>query len=241
MTGEDHELAGELAAELAAEYAVGALDEDARKRFEAHIEGCAACRAEVAAFTETTLHLADAVATEPPAGLRASILNQITETPQDVPGLPAADSIAGSARWFRRPAIALAAAAVALVVVGTVGLLTITSSGELTADELAAAPDARTLVLEGEQGELSVVWSAERDRVAVVGSGLTGLGPAETYALWFVVEDGVAPAALFTVERGAVEAVLEVDDIDALGWGVTIEPAGGSLQPTGDILHVARF
>lgn len=224
---------------LAAAYAVDALDDEERARFEVHLEGCPVCEAEVAAFADTTLHLADAVGAEPPVGLRASILDQIAETPQDRPGLPAADRVTIS--WYRRPATALAAAAVALVIAGTVGLLAIARSGDLTADEVAAAADARTLALEGERGEVSVVWSADRDRVVVVGSGLADLGPAETYALWFVVEDGVAPAALFTSDDGSVETVLEVDDIDALGWGVTIEPAGGSPQPTGDILHIAMF
>jgi hypothetical protein len=51
----------------------------------------------------------------------------------------------------------------------------------------------------------------------------------------------VASAGLFNTQSGAVSAVLSVDDLDAAGWGITIEPAAGSEQPTGDILFLGEL
>jgi hypothetical protein len=62
------------------------------------------------------------------------------------------------------------------------------------------------------------------------------------YELWFVKADGVAPAGLFKPSnKGEVRKVLDVDDIDATGWGVTIEKDTGADQPTGEILYIATF
>lgn len=61
--------------ERAALYVVGALEEDERAAFEAHLEGgCAQCRGEVDAYQAVTLDLAAGVATAPPRGLRQRVL-----------------------------------------------------------------------------------------------------------------------------------------------------------------------
>ena len=52
---------------LSGAYAVGALDDLERARFEAHLETCADCRAEVAGLLEATALLAETSAAEPPA------------------------------------------------------------------------------------------------------------------------------------------------------------------------------
>jgi anti-sigma-K factor RskA len=60
---------------LAADHALGLLDPAERVAYEAHLAGCAACRAEVRAYAETAALLADALPpVAPPPGLRARIL-----------------------------------------------------------------------------------------------------------------------------------------------------------------------
>jgi hypothetical protein len=46
---------------------------------------------------------------------------------------------------------------------------------------------------------------------------------------------------LFVPDDGDVRQVLSVDDVQTQGFGITIEPEGGSDQPTGDILFLDTF
>ena len=68
---------------LAAAHALDALDDAERRRFEAHLPGCAACRADVAEFGDTAALLGEAAAAPPPASLRTSLLAAVARTPQE--------------------------------------------------------------------------------------------------------------------------------------------------------------
>jgi anti-sigma-K factor RskA len=136
----------------------------------------------------------------------------------------------------RGPVLAIVAAA-AMVVVGFLGLGILRDDRDPVAD-LVAAPDAVTTVLDGPAGSLRVVWSDQLDRAAILGTGLAPPGADKTYELWSVTDNGVEPAGLFVPDNGEVRVVLDVGDIAGAGWGVTIEPAGGSPQPTTDVLYL---
>jgi anti-sigma-K factor RskA len=81
-TGEDdlHDLAGA--------YALDALDDVERARFERHLESCQACAAEVRGFAAIATAMATAVAAEPPAGLKPRVLAGVAVTRQ-LPPVPA--------------------------------------------------------------------------------------------------------------------------------------------------------
>lgn len=227
---------------LAAAYALDAVDADERRRFEAHYPTCAICAQEVLEFRETAAILAGGVAVPPPADLKAQIMAEVGRTRQLSPVVP--DPFAARRRLRPRAAALLAtAAAVVLVAVGSVALVGNRGPGsDVEVVDLLAAPDVRLATLEGESGTLQVVWSPARDEVAVVGAGLADPGPGRTYELWFLLDDGVAPAGLFEPgSGGTIREVLAVDDIDGLGFGVSIEPDGGSPQPTGPVLFVGQF
>ncbi len=141
----------------------------------------------------------------------------------------------------RRFGRVLAAAAAIVFVIGGAAAFWRLSDRSDAYDTVATSADAETLELEGEGGTITVVYSPERDQVGVLGTDLPDPGPGKTYELWLVVDDGVAPAGLFVPDNGSVRQVLSVDDIDTQGFGVTIEPEGGSEQPTGDILYLGTF
>lgn len=63
-------------------YVVAALPPEEAEEFEAHLEQCAACRAEVAELREVTAQLSQSVATEPPEALRRAVLAAVAGTPQ---------------------------------------------------------------------------------------------------------------------------------------------------------------
>lgn len=227
---------------LAAAYALDALDSEERRQFEAHYPTCDVCVSEVDSFRSVAATLAEGVATPPPADLKARVMRQVAETRQIAPIVP--DRVVDLAERRRRRAsrpVVLAAVAAAIVLI--IGFAAFDRNGSGSdAEAVLAAPDAVVTALDGEVGSLRVVWSDQLDQVAIFGNGLAGTGPGLAYELWFVREDGVAPAGLFDVTgTGTVRTVLDVDDIDPNGWGVTIEPDTGSEQPTGEILYIAEL
>ena len=77
MLSPDHSV--DEARETAALYALGAMDADGARAFEAHLDGgCDLCRAETAAFTNVTAELAHAAQPQlPPPALRTRLLETI--------------------------------------------------------------------------------------------------------------------------------------------------------------------
>lgn len=233
---------------LAAAYALDALDDAERAEFEAHYPTCEICRAEVAQYRATAAHLADASAAVPPSGLERAVMDAIARTPQDpVPvASPSGASVSTLAARRRpiRPRVGLAsAAAVVVLVVGAV-LLVGQRTGTSPVEDVLAAPDAivTTLALtpDGDRGSFQVVWSPDRDRVAVIADGLPDPGADRVYELWAIVGETPVPAGLFDPEDGSLRDAVEIDDVDAVAWGVTVEPAGGSTAPTTPILFFAE-
>jgi anti-sigma-K factor RskA len=224
---------------LAAPYALDALDGDERARFEAHLRTCEDCAADVRDFQQTAGGLAAGVSVTPPAHLRASVLAAAASTPQEP---RASEPRSGS--WSRRllPAIAAVLALVALGagVVARGAIVERDRAEELLA--VLAAPDARESVLDASgplPGSVRVVWSAERGAAVLVGVGLEAPDDDQTYELWVLASDGPRSAGIFRPDPdGRIERRLVLPADPADGWGVTIEPAGGSPQPTGDILFL---
>ena len=101
---------------------------------------------------------------------------------------------------------------------------------------MLTAPDATSVVLEGETGGMRLVYSASLDRSVVVADGLADLPSDRTYALWFIGPDGPEEADLFRTDEGRATRVLERTPAGYEALGVTEEPAGGSPQPSEPIL-----
>lgn len=70
---------------LSGAYVLDALTEQERVDFEMHLRRCPTCQDEVDSLREVVPLLAETVASEPPASLRASILAQAAQTRQDPP------------------------------------------------------------------------------------------------------------------------------------------------------------
>lgn len=224
---------------LAAAYALDALDADERAAFEAHAPTCAICSGEVADFRETAAVLAADVATPPPAELKASVMAEIARTRQLSPRRTEVVAL-DRARRPRRALTALAGAAAAAILVVSTALVVRSGTDEF--GPLLEAADASFVTLEGEGGSIEAVWSAELDQVLVQATSLPSPGDGRSYALWSLRDDVATPAGLFVPDGdGTVVAVLDLDDLDPTAWGVTIEPDGGSPQPTGPVLYLGEL
>ncbi len=183
----------------------------------------------------------------PDAGLEARPAS--VPSPTAVGGSGRAES-AARRRWFQRPAAALSAAAAVAVVFLGVGLTvggvmspdgesqpgTSQASGVL--DGIYAASDfqrSSTPVQGG--GTATVVWSNEVGKSAVILDGVDAAPKGKTYELWYIDSKsaGGAITAAGLMDQyadGVHSAVLTGKVRDGVTVGITVEPAGGSKQPT---------
>ncbi|MFJ3728466.1 anti-sigma factor domain-containing protein [Streptomyces sp. NPDC090045] len=232
---------------LAGAYALDALTGKELHAFTAHLGHCAACAREVGEFEATVARLAAAAGLPAPVSMRQAVLQRIETVPQPPPHARPTAPARLTAVLGRR-AGAFAAAACVAVAVAFGGLAAYqyqqaeqarTQARQATrqAQELAAvmaAPDARTVHGRTSTGAAtSVTTSALRDQAVFVSSGLPAPPPGHTYQLWFD-EDGTKRSAGLVHSDGAV--VMQGRPDSARAVGLTVEPAGGSPEPTSNPL-----
>ncbi len=227
--------------ELAAVYAVGALDGQDLLRFEAHLAaGCNLCTVALRDYHETLAQAAGELRVTPPPSVRSAVLAHISAKP--------------ARRPLRLGALALAAGIGALAI----GLIQsvryerrlhnmaselATLRSELAEDSATVAllsdPATRVVALAGlapsPEARARVVWRAE-ERGFLVVNGLPPVPAGKVYELWAIASGRPIPAGLFSVdERGVGRLRLPplpgVSDVDK--FAVTLEPAGGTAEPTG--------
>jgi anti-sigma-K factor RskA len=165
-----------------------------------------------------------------------------TSTPVEAPAETPASRKAQS-RWFTKPAIVLAgvAAAVGLIAGGGVLVNTVgdANTQQVQADALAAitsAEDSQQAAAEvAGGGTAKLVWSNSLGSSAVMVDGLASLDSGKVYELWYIDDEGARAAGTFTVgDSGSTWRVLDGEMHAGDLVGVTVEPAGGSEQPTTD-------
>lgn len=231
---------------LSGAYAVDALDDLERARFEAHLAECADCRAEVADLRETAAALAAAEEATPPDHLRAQVLagiGQIRPLPPLAGGARAAAPRRGRTSWL------VAAAAAVVLLGGAVGVAVTqpwqdeSSQSQLSATErVLAAGDAESVTLDFPDGSSATVTRSESEDRAVIRTRDMAPAPdGRVYQLWLQQPDGaMVPAGLMPPEPDQT-TMLEGDLGRAVGAGITVEPAGGSQEPTTEPVGVFDF
>lgn len=220
---------------LVGAYAVDALDDEERTAFERHLADCAACRAEVAGLREAAATLATPTAVTPPGALRDRVLADIA-TVRPLP--PAAERADRRPRRFPRPWLLVAAAA-AVIALGAGAAVwqpwadQTSQAPQLTAAErIRAADDAETFTQTLDGGaRATLIRSRALNQAVLVTSDMPPAPEGRVYELWLDHKGvGMVPAGLMVgTER---EVVLEGDPATAIGFGITVEPEGGSEEPT---------
>ena len=231
MTADVHTLSGA--------YALNALPADEQRFFVAHLDVCETCRLEVDELRATAAVLGAAAAEPAPAGMRASVLSTIDRTRQD--GVVASSIASAPGYVMPRPFVIAVAALFAMVFVGlgaTIARLDSRvdalrdSSAQVAA--ILTAEDARTIEVGDSTGPHGqVVTSPSHGKTVVVAGGLPVVGSNEVLELWLIDEGEATPAGLFrpNTDGRAVQLVShDLTGVDAVG--VTVEPSGGSPQPT---------
>lgn len=224
---------------LTGAYALDALDDDELRGFEEHLFSCEGCTDEVAGLRATSAMLGAAVATTAPESLHRSVMAQIRNTRQLTPLQDDVDEgrVLPMLRRARTQSRALlAVAAVLVVIAGTLGAVVVQEQRHVARVEQAAgqvasviaAQDARTIDRNG-PGDSSarVIVSAEQGKAVFVPRDLSAAA-GHDLQLW-VIEDGTFRSV------GLIEgrSTLVASGVDAgAALGVTVEPEGGSPQPT---------
>src|SRR4029079_4116510 len=98
---------------------------------------------------------------------------------------------------------------------------------------LLSAPQAKLLthtVTNG--GVATVVLAADRHELAVVTTGLPALPSGQVYQLWLIGKKIPSAGLLPPARNGQTPALLATGVAKGDALGLTVEPAGGSAQPT---------
>lgn len=231
---------------LTGAYAMDALDELERARFEQHLAQCDDCRAEVAELRETAALLSETVAVPPPASLRDSVLAgisqvrplapEVTTTPSPEAAPVRSEQPAGRRGWVPF----LVAAALALFVgVGAMIVAPWADDDEVprltAAEQVLQAPDAEEVFLDlGEAGRATVVRSKSQDKAVITTEDMVSAPEGKDYELWFMSPDEEFIAAGLMPDAADQTVVLDGSAAEAIAVGITVEPDGGSEQPTSD-------
>jgi hypothetical protein len=239
-------------------YAVDALSEAERADFEHHLAHCSTCEAEVRGLRETAARLAMAASVAPPPAMEQRVVAATYRTRQLGPVARHRSVVASQnrrvrvTRWLlgqaptperRRPLIPRLAAGVAVVAVAAaVGLGITQASTQHQLDNARAsgtavtrvvtAPDARTESMQASGGgTVTVVVSAKYRAAVVTSRDMPALTGSRVYQVWVLSSSGARSAGLLT-RTGPADSVLAAAVTPGDRIGITVEPAGGTSQPT---------
>jgi anti-sigma-K factor RskA len=150
-------------------------------------------------------------------------------------------SARASERWFRKPGalIGVAAAAVVLVVGGVVVGTNVGGPGTSQAPVASAyerVTTASDVVIDKRDvvggGTATVYFSASEAKTAVVLNDASPLPEGRVLQMWYVGASGAVSAGVMPAADGAGHAVLDGRYTPGDTVAITVEPEGGSEQPT---------
>lgn len=233
---------------LAGAYALDALGGADRARFERHLSGCHSCAQEARGLQEATARLADALAAQPPEGMRERVMAAAARTRQNPPvtgqarsGRPARSRWPGwAASRGRRWGIAAACGvlAIALVSGGLMHHMQQQLNQERARSRAIAgvlnAPDATMMTVAAtSRGTATIVMSHRARALVFTAARLPALPSSQRYELWLMGRAGARAAGMLPGPRAGMTAPVIVSGLRAGDeFAVSAEPARGTAHPT---------
>ena len=233
----------EQAEELLGAYALDALPADEMTAVRAHLSSCAEHAANALDLRAVAITLGDtAEPIAPPAALRSSIAAAVAADAA-IPTRSAAPASLSARRerkrWFGAPPPVWGAIA-AVLALAVAGLL----AWNIALRNESSSPTVLGVrALEQDTGAVAgYAVMFDDGTMSVYGDALPRLDVAQQYQLWSLNEDGeVTSLGLMDYNaNGTAVANVSFDPADAVAVAITIEPAGGSEQPTTDPLYIAE-
>ena len=110
------------------------------------------------------------------------------------------------------------------------------------AEQVISAPDAskQTISLAG-GAEVTLVRSASLGKAVVVTENMPSPPSGKVYELWLQNAEGQMERAGLMPVAADQKVVLDGDAAAAVGAGITVEPEGGSTQPTSEPIALFDF
>jgi len=222
-------------------YALGALDVDDIAALEAHLERCASCRTELAEYRTVSEALLTAIPpVQPPAALRKQLQGQ----------LPSARKKSRLQFTWNFSRLAGGLAVIALLVLNFSSLQQIRKIQSQQAELMNQMDDAQValamlsypgverLSVDGENLAGSLLLDNDRNIAALIVWNMPQLQENQTYQIWLIdPQGGRVGAGIFSPQSGQAYTTQVISSDDGfthfVGIGVTVEPEGGSDQPTG--------
>ena len=230
---------------LAGAYALDALTEPDRVRFERHLAGCEACRLEAGSLREAAGRLAAVSAVPPAPHVREQVLAEAARSRQQPPFT--VDALAGPGagrrpvRW-RAPRMAVAIAGGCMLVALVLGGLFIHTQQRLGVEQahnraiatILNAPDATIRSARAVTGGSATVVMSHRDHALVLTTEMLPALPAgQRYQVWLMGPRRTRAAGMLPAPRRGMTAPMVVSGVAPGDMvGLTAEPASGSAVPS---------
>jgi len=223
-------------------YALGALDADEVAALETHLEKCASCRTELAEYRAMSESLLIAVPPKQPSVmLRRQLQNQ----------LPSAQKKSSPKFTWNFYRLAAGVAVVALLALNLVSLNQIRQfqtqqaalMNQMNDAQVAVAmlsyPGVERFSVDGKDLTGSFLLDNDRNIAALIVWNMPQLSKDQTYQAWLIdSQGGRISAGIFRPQtnQSYTTQVITTDKgfSNYVGIGVTVEPVGGSDQPTGE-------
>lgn len=250
--------------DLAAAYALGALSVEESRAFEAYLAGSPEARREVAEFREVNALLAHGVpATTPTAGLRERVLARIGQ--EKVVSLSERRGRRSNVPF----PVWMSLAASVLLAIG-LGALLVNTRRQLAARE-AAIDSVRSTLAQVEtrlterektintimepgvvlsilsttgtpEPRIQLFWNRSKGSAIVHAFNLSPTEAGRVYQLWFIQDGKPVPSVTFNSEPTGHALVQNVALPEGITHAaITIEPTGGSLQPTTPVVMIGEL
>ena len=219
MTGSSHD---EVRSVIGA-YILGAVPPEEAPSIRGHIASCDECAAEVERLSTSVDALAQSVdPVTPPAGFGRRVLERVSDD---------AERPTAVASSSRKPLLALAAVLLSIGLLAGVALEARQSAEVNRQAATALLAAAQGMELEGSGGVVAKVVPTV-DGAVFVATGLEELTGDRTYQLWFIRDGAPVSAGTFEVSRDVAVLRTSRSARGVEGAAVTVEPRGGSEQPT---------
>lgn len=218
-------------------YVLDALAADEMSLVSEHLASCAACQAELARLQRVADELPLAVPqTNPPPALKARLMRSIhARQVESSPATRHNSTWQRVAAYFRGHLPAFGLAFIVLLVLGNVLLWR-----QLNYNRQVAGAPMRVVTLVNSSfspaavGTLVVAPNGQYCTLVV--NNLAALDPSQQYQVWLIKGSEHTSAGIFTVNPDGyalleILAPLPLAQYDAIG--VSVEPVGGSIAPTG--------
>jgi anti-sigma-K factor RskA len=233
--------------ELKEAYVLGALPDEERREFEEYLAAHPERQAEIDELgTVAGLLALSPQEQEPSPGLRRSIMDVVEAEAEG----PREESGSGLARMRELLSIRnLALGAAALLVIGLFSW-NMVLQGEMRdlqsriQNMQASQEESRMVALQGsgaaQQARVEVMI-LEDHRAVLMAEDMPPVPEEKTFQIWVIENDVPKPSGVFEVRDDQVAVVVENPVEGAEAIAVSVEPDGGSQQPTTDPMLVARL